>query len=222
MLVDVAAFVLFFASWVLVFSFLHRLLGNEVDEGDKLYTHVTEFFRFFIHTWIFSTGGGKTNKPDYKIWFDKIGKKEAVAASETLAQDATDRYDLATVMIYGTWLAHMINQILVNKILLSFLIAMVGKTLNKQKASELINSYEARAALNASCSSVMDFFGMLNESELIVLSANYKKPEVVNETTQIQKKLSVMDKDMKKIQDDIQNHIAKQDEIADNHKKDMA
>ena len=68
----------------------------------------------------------------------------------------------------------------------------------------------------------MDFFGMLDESELIVLSANYKKPEVVNETTQIQKKLAVMDKDMKKIQDDIQNHIAKQDEITDNHKKDMA
>ena len=80
-LVDVAAFVLFFASWVLVFSFLHRLLGNEVDEGDTLYTHVTEFFRFFIHTWIFSTGGGATNKPDYKIWFDKIGKDETPAAT---------------------------------------------------------------------------------------------------------------------------------------------
>lgn len=127
----------------------------------------------------------------------------------------------AELMIYTMWLSHMVNQILVNKILLSFLIAMVGKTLNKQKASALINDYEARTSLNASCSTVIDFFGLLNETELIILSANYKKPEVVNEHSVLEKKMKVMDSDMKKIQDDIQTHIKKQDDLAENHTKDM-
>lgn len=136
-LVDVAAFVLFFASWVLIFSFLHRLLGNEVDASHDLYTDVTEAISYFLHTWILSTGGGKTNNPHYLVWFDRIGTNEPESAAAAANPDTEKvlRFDLGVVMIYATWLSKMINEILVNKILLSFLIAMVGKTLNRMNSN---------------------------------------------------------------------------------------
>ena len=41
--------------------------------------------------------------------------------------------------------------------------------------------YESRATLNAKCSVVMNFFGLLaDETDLIVLSGDYKKPEAPN------------------------------------------
>jgi len=40
-----------------------------VDASDTRYKNVTEASRFFLHTWIFSTGGGSTSKPDYNVWF---------------------------------------------------------------------------------------------------------------------------------------------------------
>lgn len=95
MLVDVAAFVLFFSTWVLIFSFLHRIIGREVDRGDKNYTYMTDTFRYFLHVWIYSTGGGSTAAPDYDIWF-KIGK------------DKPNLY-LSQIMIYFMHLTNMAN-----------------------------------------------------------------------------------------------------------------
>lgn len=62
-------FVLFFVFWIIIFSFLHRIIGREVDKGDMLYTNVNEQTRFLLHTWIYSTGGGKTRGPNYEKWY---------------------------------------------------------------------------------------------------------------------------------------------------------
>jgi len=41
-LVDSVAFIVFFAMWVVVFSFLHRILGNDVDPNDTRFPAVPE------------------------------------------------------------------------------------------------------------------------------------------------------------------------------------
>lgn len=69
-IVDIIGFILFFVFWIIIFSFLQRIIGREVDPGDKRYSHVSEAIRYLLHTWIYSTGGGKTNGLDYKMWFD--------------------------------------------------------------------------------------------------------------------------------------------------------
>lgn len=65
---------LFFVFWIIIFSFLQRIIGREVDKGDSRYRHVSEAARYFLHTWIYSTGGGATAGVDYEKWYD-FGKK---------------------------------------------------------------------------------------------------------------------------------------------------
>lgn len=61
----------------------------------------------------------------------------------------------------------------------------------------------------------MNMFGLLSdETELVVLSANYMKPVVPNETAELTKKCAVMDMGMQKIQEEMKIHIEKQDKLA--------
>jgi len=84
-------------------------------------------------------------------------------------------------MIYFQWFTQISNQIYVNKILLSFLIAIIGKSFKAQNDAAIRNGYEARAALNAKCSVVMNMFGLLtDETDLIILSSDYRKPDAPN------------------------------------------
>lgn len=41
-LVDSVAFIVFFAMWVVVFSFIHRIVGNDVDPNDTRFPAVPE------------------------------------------------------------------------------------------------------------------------------------------------------------------------------------
>lgn len=77
-------------------------------------------------------------------------------------------------MVYFTWLIYIVNQVFVNKILLSFLIAIVKKSFDKSMKSYIKNSYEAKAGMNQQCSMILDAFGLLNETNLVVLTANYR------------------------------------------------
>ena len=56
--VGIMGFVLFFVFWVIIFSFLQRIIGRDVDPTDTRYKNVSEQIRFLLHSWIFSTGGG--------------------------------------------------------------------------------------------------------------------------------------------------------------------
>lgn len=156
-MVDIVGFVLFFLFWVIIFSLLHRILGFEVDKDHSRYFRVSKAHEFFLHTWIFSTGGGPTSPPNYDIWYSFDDNSHSI------------------IMIYVMWFNQIMNQFYVNKILLSMVIAIIGKTYKGQMAVENINLYQSRATLNAKCSVMMDVFGLLNnETDLIILSANYK------------------------------------------------
>ena len=184
-IVDVSGFVLFFVFWIIIFSFLQRIIGREVDRGDKLYRHVNEQTRFLLHTWIYSTGGGPTRPVDYNKWFEIDDAFDMEGGVKT-------EKGYSTIMIYLQWFTQILNQFYVNKILLSFLIAMIGKTFKGQMEAENKNGYNSRAALNAKCSVVMNAFNLLtHETDLVILSSNYKKPEKPNEMAVLNKKMNV-------------------------------
>jgi hypothetical protein len=171
-LVNISGFIMFFIFWVIIFSFLHRIIGRDVDLTDTRYPNVTEAARYFLHTWIGSTGGGATQAPVYDVWFDTMNSSREGGVAEGKATNK------GLVMLYTVWIAHYMNDIYVSKILLSFLIAMIGKTFAGENRAANTNGYESRATLNAKCSIVMNAFGLLaHETDLVVVSANYRKPE---------------------------------------------
>ena len=52
-------------AWVVAFSMLHRVIGNNVDPGKDAaggkskYPYLeNDFSKYFLHTWAMSTGGG--------------------------------------------------------------------------------------------------------------------------------------------------------------------
>lgn len=51
-------------------------------------------------------------------------------------------------MVYFTWFIYIMNQVFVNKILLSFLLAIVKKSFDKSMKSFTKNNYEAKANKN--------------------------------------------------------------------------
>ena len=58
----VIAFFFFLLSWVLVFSFLHRVIGNRVDTDGKLYPNLSITVKYFLYAWSVSTAGSKPPK----------------------------------------------------------------------------------------------------------------------------------------------------------------
>ena len=61
----VLAYFIFLLSWVVVFSFAYLVLGNEIKNKDWCYMGIS--YRYFMHTWAMSTGGGP--KPVVEEWF---------------------------------------------------------------------------------------------------------------------------------------------------------
>lgn len=84
------------------------------------------------------------------------------------------------------------------------MIAIIGKSFKGQMEAENKNGYEARAALNAKCSVVMNFFGLLtDETDLVVLSGNYRKPEVPTENSKIKETIVACNSEVERIGDEI-------------------
>jgi hypothetical protein len=63
----VIPFIIFMLAWVLIFSMLHRVIGNNIDPNKTKYKEVTDFMRYFLNTWGMSLGGG--SNPNSYIWF---------------------------------------------------------------------------------------------------------------------------------------------------------
>lgn len=61
---NLIAFLIFFLSFVTIFSVLHRVLGNDQHNSDD--QSLNEFWQYWIHTWKMSTGS--SNPPNTIIW----------------------------------------------------------------------------------------------------------------------------------------------------------
>jgi len=116
---EVIPFIIFMLAWVLVFSMLHRVIGNNIDPKKGKYKKVSEFMRFFLNTWGMSLGGG--SNPNSFTWFsfeDSI--------------DGENREGSSYVMVFFLWLNHIMNQLLIKTFLLSFLIAIIKGSYDRQ------------------------------------------------------------------------------------------
>lgn len=172
-LTDIAAYFVFFFMIVLVFSFLHQVLGNAIDENDY-YEVNPSLVRYFLHTWILSTGGG--HQVRHEVWANLLG------------EDNPNDYR-GHVMNAITWSHMLLNKILVNLVLMRFLIGHIFRSFSNQMQSVVENSYEQRAEMNQVCSLVMHFLGLNYETDLIVLSADYKPKQTVSEVTVLKTEL---------------------------------
>jgi hypothetical protein len=56
---EVVTLFVFMLGWVIAFSMLHRVVGNNVDPTKGKYPNLdNQFSKYFLHTWAMSTGGG--------------------------------------------------------------------------------------------------------------------------------------------------------------------
>ena len=76
-------------------------------------------------------------------------------------------------MVFFTWLVQITNQLFVKTILLSFLIALVKKVYDGQMKGYVENNYQARAEMNLKSSLMLKIFGLIDETDLIILSADF-------------------------------------------------
>ena len=68
------------------------------------------------------------------------------------------------------------------------------------------NGYEARATLNAKCGAVLNFFGLLSdETDLVILSADYRVPNVPSADSAIKKSIATCNKEVERIGQEIKN-----------------
>lgn len=115
---------------VLVFSFLHQVLGNAIEAGDY-YEVNPSIVRYFLHTWILSTGGG--HQVRYEVWARLQGGGPGIHEH---------------VMNAFTWTHMLMNKILVNLVLMRFLIGHIFRSFSNQMQVAIENSYEQRAEMN--------------------------------------------------------------------------
>jgi len=103
---DVGFFTFFFFCWTMIFSFLYRVQGIEIDDED--YQNVNTYAKFALQIFRNSIGDNKT--PLYSFWSSHI----------------SDHYFIATSMISYSWILWLSNQFFMLIILLNFLIAIIG------------------------------------------------------------------------------------------------
>ena len=129
-LTHIRAYFVFFFMIVLVYSFLHQVLGNAIDEND--YNEVNpSLIRYFLHTWILSSGGG--HQVRHAVW--------------TRLQGDTPGYYQHAMNAF-TWFHMLSNKILVNLVLMRFLIGHIFNSFNYQMTVVEENKYEQRAEMN--------------------------------------------------------------------------
>jgi len=179
----VIPFIIFMLAWVMVFSMLHRVIGNNIDPTKTKYEKVTDFMRYFLNTWGMSLGGG--SNPNSYIWFQ----------FEDGIDDGT-----SYIMVFFLWLNHIGNQLLVKTFLLSFLIAIIKGSYDQQNKAEIRLSYSYRALLNKKTSNILSAFGLLFETDLIALSADYYKPPVASDASKMQVKITAMEDKVTNVQ----------------------
>jgi len=68
----------------------------------------------------------------------------------------------------------ILNEVYLKIIMLSFLIAIVKKSFDNQMKSEVQNRYNSRCDQNLESSNVMRQIGLLDESDILVLSATFE------------------------------------------------
>jgi hypothetical protein len=221
---EVATLFIFMLGWVIAFSMLHRVIGNNVDPTQKLdkdtgsakletgkYPYLdNDFTKYFLHTWAMSTGGGQN--PNYSVWFQF---QKRVEGGEGKGPNGTDQFEDrsdrpgALLMVFLTWLTHLVNQLFVKTILLSFLIAIVKGSYDKLMKQEVKLSYASKAIMNNKTSNFLKTFGLLSETDMISISADYEVAAPKSNQGQMKKEVATIEQKITKVNDQMKNLVQK-------------
>ena len=147
-IIDVRDFFLFICVWIFMFSLFYLVLGFVTDKDIDMMT----LYDYFITSWKIATKGSSTIVDS--IW-------------------QTDDGDYGFMDTF-IMLLQILNEVYLKIIMLSFLIAIVKKSFDKQMRQELTNLYNLRCRLNKESSTVIRQFGFLEETDLLVLSAQFE------------------------------------------------
>ena len=71
----------------------------------------------------------------------------------------------------------ILNEVYLKIIVLSFLIAVVGRSFATQMKTAIQNQYQQRCEMNNESAIAMRLIGLLQESEVLVLSAQFEKAD---------------------------------------------
>lgn len=176
---EVVTLFIFMIGWILAFSMLHRVIGNDVDpKGTKYPKLKNGFTKYFLHTWAMSTGGGQN--PNYSVWF---AFQEYDGKTDKYEDDRTRPG--ALFMVFLNWMTHIGNQLFVKTILLSFLIAIVKGSYDKLMRQEVKLSYASKAVMNNKTSNFLKTFGLLSETDLTTISAGYGVKSAASDTSKL-------------------------------------
>ena len=118
--------------------------------------------------------------------------------------DEHQRY--AFLMMGLNWFNLVFNQIFVKTILLAFLISLIKGIFDGQTKIATENYYAQRAEMNQHCSIIMSNFGLLDETDLMVISADYyvKKKPKNNEVAKLGQELQTMQSQVSQNEEDME------------------
>lgn len=131
---DVKIFLIFFITWVMIFSVLFQVSGTTFESKDY---KTLPILAFYLQTYRNSIGD--ISPPEYDYW-------EFIHALKTKGRP--QYFDYPQIMIYFIWLLWFENQFFNLIILLNFLIAIVGQSYERVMSESLIYQYSHKAELN--------------------------------------------------------------------------
>jgi hypothetical protein len=133
---------------IIQFAFYYLSLGYQLTKEGSLKDKPV-YWEYFIESWKIATKGSYTEISS--VWSESKNPKY-----EPL-QD-------------GLMVLTILNEIYLKIIILSFLIAVVGKTFKTQGEIEKQTFYEQRCDMNKECSNVYNQIGILDFQDMFVLS----------------------------------------------------
>ena len=104
------------------------------------------------------------------------------------------------LMIGINWLVQFINEFFMRIVLLSFLIGLVGRSLNASSFNRAENLYKQQCEMNREASLIYRQFGLIYETGMYVLSSDLTKKETVqnkmarlkNENEELKKEITTL------------------------------
>ena len=137
-----------------MFTLFYQVLGFETDRNlDEM-----SLWQYFIISWKVATKG--SDKTITSFW-----------QSQSTSSDHSEDYGFMDTFIMAV---QILNEVYLKIIMLSFLIAIVKKSFDNQMKSEVQNRYNSRCDQNLESSNVMRQIGLLEESDILVLSAQFE------------------------------------------------
>jgi hypothetical protein len=115
-LVELSIFMVFFSFWNLMFCWLTRIAGQDVEDDD--YTNLGINIIFFIN--VFRNSMGDVQTPKTTLWNNYL--------DETMSGDrySSNSYFSAYIMIYYIWVLWFVQIIFMCIILLNLLISIIS------------------------------------------------------------------------------------------------